>query len=351
MAEKKTPELQRKGREGNRWVNQRPDGKEVADWFKENVPLHDDLEPDHYVQGVTLIQQTEKTKDVIGVQDGKPVIGEVENLIWVPYAKVETRVKYFHDLMALHDDWFGVIEPVEVEGGKSKGFPPGFFTMTITPTKNGLKEEQGRFVCCSMRVRVYKADKVYEKELVNRRTGETTLVRHGELVLDGAPGTKMVPLLNRYGEPDQNAIMKAETGAVGRALGLAGMLVIPGTGVATAEDMQEAQAGAVPIEPAASPEQQTLPADEAPPPRETLVKEAQAGIARLRSDYPEDYALFIEWADGRGISGNPADLEDIKLRGLHTKVRRAIEEAEAKAADQQELEPEAEGEPQPEPAT
>jgi hypothetical protein len=119
----------RKGREGSRWINERPTGEDVADWFEKNVELPDGLEHKHYLPGIVLIPQNEKSKEVIGFRDGMPVQKEVENRVYIPYAKVETRVKMFWDYMALHEDWFGVIEPVEVEGGKSKGFPPGYFSM------------------------------------------------------------------------------------------------------------------------------------------------------------------------------------------------------------------------------
>jgi hypothetical protein len=42
---------------------------------------------------------------------------------------------------------------------------------------------------------------------------------------------------------DENAPMKAQSGANGRALGNAGMLIIPGSTIATAEDMTEALSG------------------------------------------------------------------------------------------------------------
>lgn len=325
----------RQGREGSRWINQRPTGEDVAKWFKDNVPLHEELKEkaDQYVQGVTLIPQKEKSVEVIGVgQDGiTPLTKEIENRVYTPYAKVETRVKYFHDLMAAHDDWLGVIEPVVVEHGKKQGLPPGFFSIEVNQTKQNLKP--ARFICCSMRVRIYKRDTVKE-ERVSLSTGRSSMVefrRTGELIVDAPPGTKMVSALNRYGEADPFVMMKAETGAVGRALALAGMLVIPGTGVASAEDMQEAAGAGDTPPPEAGPQ---APPAEVPPEqvKNELLREASEGIATLRADYPEAYKQFSEWGRQRGI-GKLEDLDSTALRGLATKVRKTLEDA-AKAAEE-----------------
>jgi hypothetical protein len=252
-------------------------------------------------------------------------------MMYVPYAKVETRVKYFHDLMAVHaDEWIGVIEPVEVEGGKSKGLPPGYFTIAVEQTKNGLGT--ARFVCCSQRVRIYKRGTIKrERMTINKRTGEETFVTSGEIVLDAPPGTKMVAMLNRYGEADQFALMKAETGAVGRALGLAGMLVVPGTGVATAEDMQEALAlegrppapedgGEAAVDPG------TAEANTAAQVQQMRAEAAET-VTKLKTGYPEAFARFQEWAAGRGI-GKLSEVDPTALRGLLTKVKRELSEAQ-----------------------
>jgi hypothetical protein len=325
----------RKGREGSRWINERPTGEEVADWFEKNVELPDGLDHKHYLPGIVLIPQNEKSKEVIGFRDGIAVQKEVENRVYIPYAKVETRVKMFWDYMAQHEDWFGVIEPVEVEGGKSKGFPPGYFTIEVPQTKNSAPPS-ARFVCCCMRVRIYERESVKEERIDHRTSREsiTQFRRTGKLVLDAPPATKMVNANNRYGEADQFAMMKAETGAIGRALGLAGMLVIPGSGVASAEDMQEAGIGDQPVaapppEAAQAPQAQQMSEEEIVG---ELRREAAGSIAKLRESNPDEYKKFTDWTRQRGI-GKLDELEATALRGLNTKIKKHLEAAEAESPD------------------
>src|SRR5204863_2609716 len=98
-------------------------------------------------------------------------------------------------------------------------------------------------------------------------------------------GTKQTPLAKQWA--DDNALMKAETGAVGRALGMAGILVV-GTGVATAEDMQEAAAGPSGAA-AASSAGATLPG-EAPAPQEA----GAAVPAQVEEPKPEEGRTFTD---------------------------------------------------------
>lgn len=327
------------GQEGSRWYNERPSGEDLAGWFKENVEIHEGLDPAHYVQGITLIPATEKPKEVVGFgPDGSPMISTVEHLVYVPYAKVETRVKYFHDLMASkQDEWLGVIEPVLPQTA-DKRLPPGFFTMTI-PT---AEDRAMRFICCTMKVTVYKRGTVSWHDVVNRRTGEVQRIREGETVIDAPPATKMIPTTKsgwgqRQGEraivADESSLMKAETGAVGRALGMAGMLVIPGTGVATAEDMNEAlSAESTPSLPTTTPDEPSaqLPPETATGPEElsALRAEATQAIQQLQSEKPDAFALFQTWAQERGI-GKLTDVHDAAtLRGLTAKATKDFEEAE-----------------------
>lgn len=338
----------RRGREGSRWINERPSGEDLAAWFEANVDMPDGLEHKNYVQGITMIPQKEKAKQVVGfTEQNVPVIQEVENLVYIPYAKVETRVKFFYDYMAENDDWFGVIEPVEIEGGKAKGFPPGYFALTVEQTKSGYKPL--KFFCCSMRVRIYEKDTVEEEKIqfLGGREQSVEFRRRGKMILDAPPATKMVPALNRYGEADNFALMKAETGAIGRALGLAGMLVIPGSGVASAEDMQEAGQGdqvvAPPPETAPAPQQTEMSQEQA---TTDLRREVAAGIATLREHHPEEYKEFTDWARQRGIAGIE-ELDMTKLRGLDTKVKKHL--AAAAEGAEEEIGPDADRESAPGP--
>lgn len=334
MAEAPEATLERRiGQEGSRWYNAPPTGPELSKWFEDNVELHEGLEAKPYIPGVTMIPATEKAKTVTGWQGATPIIQQVENLVFVPYAKVETRVKYFHDLMAKKEsDWLGVIEPV-VGDFQSKRLPPGFFVFPVATEKGTVN-----YVCCSMKVTVFERGDLAWREIKNMRTGETERVRVGKTIIDAAPATKMIPTLGRWGA-DDFSLMKAETGAVGRALGMAGMLVIPGTGIATAEDMQEASA----MEGRTTP---SLPEDgeqaEAPP-----VKDAEAASAEeltdlrqqaalllntIKAEFPPLFAEFIDWAKERKI-GEIGKVEDARiLRGVISKAERELAEAREEKA-------------------
>jgi hypothetical protein len=320
----------RVGQEGSRWYNEPPSGEDLSKWFKENVPIHDGLDHKDYLPGVTLIPSTEKVKQVTGWQGENPVIAKVENLVYVPYAKVETRVKYFHDLMTKKEsEWVGIIEPISPNGADDR-LPPGFFTYLIPTGENvGV-----RYICCTMKVTVYKRDGFEEvREVVDTRRGLYQIRRVGQKVIDAPPATKMIPVTSSWNQKisaDDTAIMKAETGAVGRALGLAGMLVIPGTGVATAEDMREVEAqqsGAIQSAdetevPAA------VPAGNAGADLNSLRQAAADDVNKLKNEFPDRFKLFQEWAQERGI-GKLDEVEDATvLRGIAVKAQKEMKEAE-----------------------
>lgn len=325
----------RVGREGSRWYNEPPDGKDLAKWFKEAVPLHEGMEHEDYVSGITLIPATEKGREVIGWKDGQPIIAQRENLVFTPYPKVETRVKYFHDLMAARDDWLGFIDPITPAGAEKSGLPPGFFLHFIQTTEGRGK----RYVCCTMKVTIFEREGFEEKVVVkDSRRGVHEVVRVGTKVLDAPPATKMISTTTTgWGQAkgertvvaDDFALMKAETGALGRALGMAGMLVIPGSGVATAEDMAEVeQSQAIPEtteEPTAE-----LPAERPEPTADELKAlrdEAGEAITALKNEHPDAFKLFQEWAAGRGVGRIDAISDPAVLRGLASKANRDFKEA------------------------
>lgn len=321
--------IQRKGQEGSRWVNERPDGEAVAKWFQENVTLHDEsLSHEDYVQGLTLIQQEAKEKEVVGWKDdGAPLIDERKNLYYVPYAKVETRVKYFWDFVKAIDA-VGFIEPV-APPKPSETLPEGFYKLVVPDAQN----KQVIYVCCTMRATIYEKDSVEMEPVVNRRTGDVHYVRTGKIIMQGAPGSKMVATLARFG-PDNFSLMKAETGAVGRCLGLLGMLVVPGSGVATAEDVQEAQAvegGPTQAAPATAGEQAPLTDDD-----DALRRRITALIDDLgKLDKPR-LDRFRKWVkDDRNISGLK-EATSPQLRGLVRKLEQEIEDANKAKADAEE---------------
>lgn len=312
----------RRGLEGSRWYNQRPSSAEVADWWEKVVvpTLHEEIDPGRYLAGLMLIQNVEKVKDeIVGYKpDGSLMVSEVKHIVFTPYPKVDVRIQYFWDLMEKHPDWYGVIEPV----GGDPSLPPGFRIYNSGVIDNG---QEVRFMCCTQKVSIYKRDTV-KTQMVNER-GKQRLVVTGELIKDAPPATKMVKIKGRWGA-DEHALMKAETGAVGRALGMAGILVVPGAGVATAEDMQSLD---TPQEAQAQPQAEAA----APPPdmtEEELRKKAAELTEKFRLQYPEEFNLFSEWAKSRNF-GKLSEMQNPALRSLVKKLERDLVAAEVKAIE------------------
>jgi len=324
MAQAQEQVARREGQEGSRWLNVRPTGEEIAAWFKDNVAIAEGLKHEDYVSGITLIQQTERSKEVIAWSpEQQPVIADRSNLVYVPYAKVETRVKYFHDLMRVNPEWEGVIEPVRVPH-PDPNLPPGFFFLAVPTGQNAGV----RFICCSMKVTVY-AEGETKPMTVDKRTGEQRMIRTGKRIVDAPPATKMIPVTTNRGA-DNFSLMKAETGAVGRALGLAGMLVIPGTGVATAEDMAEAEA--MERQPQQPTSDQAQPPQEQRPEQEVITElrqQAATAIGALKEEFPDQFEDFKKWAQERGIGQLNEITDQVKLRGLVTKAERELQDARA----------------------
>jgi hypothetical protein len=290
--------------EGSRWINERPSGEEVAKWFIDNAPMHPGMDPARYVTGVVLIPAKEKARRVVEDEQGRVTFPEVEQLVYIPYVKVETRVAYFWDYVRTLGDAVGAIEPadvprLEVEGVYNMNLPPGFFRLPV-------QDSTGKFVhflCCSQQVRIW-------------TLGDDGGVKG--MVMAPATGSKMVPLLTRWGV-DEHALMKAETGAVGRALGMAGMLVLPGSGVATAEDMQEMIAAEG--RPSVGVDAQ-LPSATAAPDDQIRARIAELSV-QLQSDFPGRMEDLQAWAAEKKI-----DLNDIKahqLRGVLRALEKKIE--------------------------
>lgn len=291
----------RKGREGSRWYNERPTADAVADWFY-TVSLHSDMQHRDYVSGIVLIPAKEKSDELVSFdKSGLPQLRERTDLVYIPYVKVETRVAYFWRYVEINEGWVASIDPVVSPGTEQLGLPPGYFKYAAADPKGKTVS----FVCCSMRVKV---------------VDDT-----GKLIMHPPPGTKAIATSTRW-DVDQNALMKAETGAVGRALGMAGMLVVPGSGVATAEDMDDA---AVPAGAAAEPE---LPA--APPAElsdEQLRVRAIGLTAQLDAADPAKLAEFQAWARGRGLV--LAQAQGPVLKGAVKKLEKMLAELEPVTAD------------------
>jgi hypothetical protein len=208
--------------------------------------------------------------------------------------------------------------------------PPGFFLLPVP-----MGTSYTYFLCCSYRVAIYERDNAKE---VSRP------IREGR-------GTKQVALVTKGWQEalkiDKNAIMKAETGAIGRALGAAGIFTIPGSGIATAEDMLEQAAGstAAPAEEGAGPEapaEEPAPAQAAPanaasvavPDDEDVRDKSRQIVAVLQTNYPSAYSAFGEWCIKRRPKITSLnDLEGPVLRGVHTKLLKLLHIAEERQAE------------------
>lgn len=305
-----TPERVQAVQEGSRWLHNPPDGPTFAAWFQANVRLHEGLKHEDYVNGITLIPNKERHRETRVDGSGQPSIVEVERLVFNPYPQVETRVTYFWDYCR-QNGLLGEIEILPVL--KQSPILPGGIFHTIV--KHAGKEHL--WVGAKARVRAFERD---------IRSGE-----RGRQVLFPPAATKTVPMNNNYG-PDVNAPLKAETGAIGRALGFAGMLVIPGAGISTAEDMLDLATASAPVassEPVL-PETSELSApsepSEAPQDPEALRKLVGEHITELQK-HEDRWSEFEAWAVERGLPLAP--LEDIPpaaLRPLEAQLRRKLEQ-------------------------
>lgn len=303
-------------REGSRWRHHRPSGEEVAEWFR-SQPLDEGMPHDHYIGGVVLIPQSGKEKHRL--PDGNRV--ERYEDTWTPYMQTGTRIAYLRRL-AEYRELVHVIEPVEVPRitDRTSAFYNGNmeagYWWHIVTGDSGAE----RFLCCTMRVALYEP------------TTYGRLIR-GEPatpVLEGR-STKQVG-----GYPDINQLAKAQTGAIGRALGIAGILTL-GTGVATAEDMQElAGAGGVvplgePELPAGPPQGPALPATDPAEELTRLRAEALALQEQLKP-VPAAWQQFVAWWKERAAAESWTSLSDVprdSLKGVIVMMERIASTAAA----------------------
>lgn len=272
----------RMGREGARWYNARPTPAEVAEWFS-TVPLHDKMNHADYVAGISLIQTTEEVTAIIGYTgDGVAMTQRVPEIVFTPYPRVETRLAYFWNYVATLPGHRGIIEPGKLHGTPpASELPEGFFIVALPQTGGEIIYMIGR----SMRVRI-EDSRTYN-------------------IAEYPSEAKTVPMRLEYGAIDEHAFAKASTGAIGRALGAAGMLVLPGTGIATAEDMLAFQEG----RPPRTPDPTQGAAVKATP---EAVKERLAGVLAqlLQSDQREN---LTDWWNARGLP-DAVDLDDDQAR-------------------------------------
>ena len=296
--------------EGARWRYVRPTADEVAAWFKD-VPLDEGMDNSDWVSGIVVIPATEKVK--YQTPDGKGTEERFE-MTFTPYMRVDTRIAYFRRL-AKKDNLVAVIEPVDVpqttEGSaRNSNMAPGFWWHVTA-----IGSDTYRFVCCTMRVALYQKEAWYAAE-------DSSLLR---AVREGI-ATKAVNEV-AWGKVDPSAVMKAETGAIGRALGMAGILVI-GTGIATAEDMQDAHDA-----PEAAPSlPESVPGEET----EARLNETLVNLESTLRAYPDARQQFIDWWKDRSKEEGWSKLNDAPIevrRGMKTKLEDLLAAAREEQQD------------------
>jgi hypothetical protein len=257
-------------RYGSRWLYAPPSEEDVKTWF-DGQRLHPGMAHEPYYGGIVLIGAKEKIQQTFENANGTLLQREIERMTFTPYVKVDTRIAYFHDLIAALNaedpfKYIPVIEPVPVKIITDRNspyynehLPEGYF---MFPVRNNTERESfNRYIGARWRVAIYEAD-----QYMNAIAG-----KEPRPLIQGV-GTKQSLLVKQYA--DDNVLMKAETGAIGRALGVAGILVV-GTGIATAEDMQEFQSAPPPGQAAG---------DITPLPEIVAPSEPQAGV---RQEGPE----------------------------------------------------------------
>lgn len=300
----------REGREGGKWVNHKPVAEEVAEWFLTSVQLHPGMRHEDWLGGLTLIQTTERSDVVLGLDEHNlPVIQrDVQNVFFAPYMRVDTRVAYFLAWCDM-ENLDPKIEAVYFKKD-DEALPPGFTVQEVRKPDG----TSAPLITCTKRA--------------------AATHPRGHVILE-ADGSKSVPWLDRYGQVDADALAKAETGAVGRALGFLGMLTIPGTGVATFEDMQEMLSrGQVPsVAPPSLPSEEPPHTGERGKPLDANADDEQMRTAAtekidlLQDAYPEALKTFQAWARERNLPALNV-VSGAALKGVLRKLDATIEEAQ-----------------------
>jgi hypothetical protein len=313
--------------EGARWRWHKPPSEAVATWFGQQH-IADELDHEHYVGGVVLIPQSEKVKYT--KPDGSGTI-ERQEQVFTPYVQIGTRIAYFHDLAEARN-LIPVIEPADVPRATNPqslyfnaNMEAGLWWHVVAGRNQG--DGNQRFLCATWTVALYKPESYARK-----------LNGHKEMPVRQGRGTKQV-----WGSADINQIAKAQTGAIGRALGVCGILVV-GTGIATAEDMQE-YVGAPPQQPVQGEPQLPVPTEvpgaEAPPlDPEAALDQLRAHAMTLQAQMQERgvWPEFSAWYSERAKESGWSSLNDVPhdaLRGVVSRMERMVAEAPASVPNEQ----------------
>lgn len=301
-------------KEGSRWRHARPSEEEVKDWFGAQ-PLDEGMKHEDFLSGIVLIPASEKVKTPRA--DGKGIEERYENT-FTPYVRVDMRVLYFTRLAELRE-LVRVIEPAQVsriEDPQSAYFNANMSAGLWWHLTRSSDGNTARFLASTWQVSLYD-----RRAWMARESDDAP---RPPAILQGI-GTKQTS-----GGADANAIMKAETGAIGRALGAAGILVV-GTGVATAEDMQESIEGSGPL--GIAPETALAPAQTAaadPAAQLQQLRGHATGLEAEMRQYESTWADFTAWWQQRSTAEGWKEIADVPadaLRGIIGKMERAIDKA------------------------
>lgn len=358
-------------RDGSRWIYAPPSEDQVREWF-EKQPIHAGMDHGPYLGGIVVIGATEKVKVTKLKANGDLYGVEQERSVFIPYVKVDTRIAYFRDLVrALNES--EVEEVLDAEGitgtvkSRLRAQLDGPFVGVIQPVPQKRITDKNSFGYNEHLPEGYSMHAVTNKDKTVTRYIVATFevaIYERQSWLARVNGSAPVPLLQGIGSKqalvaktwaDDNALMKAETGAIGRALGVAGILVV-GTGVATAEDIQEAQspggaaaAGAAdnaalpPVvnregeavdKADATPQAEQPPAQEigaeTPDDDEAKRQRALALQAEIERDFPEAWEAYRAWWAERQF-GPLSSLTGPALKGAVIKLERDLDAAKTLA--------------------
>ena len=289
-------------REGGRWRYHRPSSEDVADWFS-TQPLDEGMRHEHYVGGVVLIPQQEKVRHTS--PDGRQI--ERYEQVFTPYVQIGTRVSYARRL-AEHRGLIYVSEAADVPRATNPTSPyfngnmvAGLWWHLATTSDGNVV----RYLCATAKVALY-----------DPTTYAAKLRGEKPLPLISGEGTKQVG-----GNADQNMVARAQTGAIGRALGVAGILTI-GTGIATAEDLQEfAGYAATAVVPPQVPDIASNGIDPSAT-LEQLQDRAMALTVQMQEQAPDKYKEFSAWFAARGNNEGWHTLPEVPFESLKAVVAR-----------------------------
>lgn len=309
-------------REGGRWRHAKPSSEEVSEWFR-SVPLDEGMKHEDYVSGIVIIPASEKVKRP--KPDGRGT-EEVWEETFTPYTRVDTRVAYFRQLAEARE-LIAVVEPVVVptvdEGAfTNRNMPPGFWWIVL-----GESQSAQRFLCCTMRVALYRREDwfgVPEQDAPAEEPHEAAIPARSDPrpLREGIATKQVADRADRHGNRDTNALARAETGAVGRALGMAGILVV-GTGIATADDIAELMREPQEAAPVA------LPAPGAGEETEEQLNERLTTLEIRLRPYTDAWREFAAWWSERAKASGWKVVRDAPLearKGVATKMETMLAE-------------------------